>query len=354
MDDFERLASAYAGRSVFHGELHDHTNSGGTSDGQVPMADYKREMLEKHMDFAAILDHRQVRHMYLPEFDRNLFICGTEPGTHITDAKAEKDSLHYNMLFPGTGYVEKFLAMFPQYEFTGDTEGTEGHFKYPKFTHEEFCKVIDAVMNLEGFFVVPHPKQIMVADDPLEYYFRDWTGIEVFYEDLDSQATIDNYKLYTDLLALGKRLFVCSGGDKHEHPQTGALTTIYSNRQYGDAYIPYLRAGDFTAGNAGIRMILCDDNETVRQGGLCSFEGKRLIATASDLHESVLHEDHVYRFCVLDDKGVVCEKTFAPADGCCFISMDVSPDARWYRTELFDQTSDLRIAMGNPVWNSAF
>lgn len=337
------LEEAYAGRKPYHGELHDHTNSGGTSDGAVPLADYKTEMLAKHMDFAAILDHRQVWHMYLPEFDRNLFICGTEPGTSITDAVAEKKSLHYNMLFPGTGYIEKFLEQFPEYEFTG---GIEGHFKYPSFTHEEFGKIIDAVIALGGFFVIPHPKQVMYADDPLQYWFRDWTGLEVFYNDLDCESTRDDYALWVRLLDMDKRIWACAGGDKHEHPDTGALTTIYSDRQYGDAYLPYLKQGDFTAGNAGIRMILGD----VRQGGHCAFAGKRLVVAASDYHETVRFADHKYRLCVMDDRGVVCQCD-ADIDGIACLALDADPSARWYRAEIFDDTTGVRIAVGNPIWN---
>lgn len=351
-NDIKQLEAAYAGRKPYHGELHDHTNSGGTSDGKVPMAQYKEEMPAKKMDFAAILDHRQARHTYLPEFDRDLFICGTEPGTRITDADATENSLHYNMLFPGTGYIEKLVSMFPEYEFTG---GQEGHFVYPSWTHEEFKKIIRAVKDLGGFFVIPHPKQILYADDPLEYYFMDWTGIEVFYKELDSQYTKDNYELYTALLDLGKRVWVCAGGDKHAHPDTGALTTIYSDRQHGDAYLPYLKAGDFTAGNAGVKMIMTgsDTNDAVaRQGGHCIFGGQRLVASAGDLHESVYFHNHIYRFVLMDDQGIVCEQTFT-ADEICYLAADVNKDARWYRTEVFDETRDLRIAMSNPIWNDS-
>ena len=43
------------------------------------------------LDFAAILDHKQVRHMYLPEWDNSIFIGGTEAGatmkTHLPNGE---------------------------------------------------------------------------------------------------------------------------------------------------------------------------------------------------------------------------------------------------------------------------
>ena len=39
----QRLEAAYKGRKVFHGELHDHSNSGGTSDGHCTLDVWKRK-----------------------------------------------------------------------------------------------------------------------------------------------------------------------------------------------------------------------------------------------------------------------------------------------------------------------
>ena len=36
----ETLERLYRGRSVFHGELHDHSASGGTSDGSCPLSEW--------------------------------------------------------------------------------------------------------------------------------------------------------------------------------------------------------------------------------------------------------------------------------------------------------------------------
>ena len=91
------LEKLYEGRKVYHGELHDHSASGGTSDGSCPLSEWPAKMKSLGMDFAAILDHRQVRHMYLPAWEDGLFIPGTEPGTAIEDGKAENNGMHYNI-----------------------------------------------------------------------------------------------------------------------------------------------------------------------------------------------------------------------------------------------------------------
>ena len=81
----KRLLGLYENCRPFHGELHDHSASGGTSDGKCPFAEWPEKMKAIKMDFAAILDHRQIRHLYQPEWEDGLFIPGTEPGTAISD-----------------------------------------------------------------------------------------------------------------------------------------------------------------------------------------------------------------------------------------------------------------------------
>ena len=130
-NEIKKLESLYTGCKAYHGEMHDHSASGGTSDGKYPLSVWVEEMQQLKMDFAAILDHRQVRHMYLPEWKDGLFLGGSEPGTIISDSKAEKKEIHYNMLFTGPAPLEELLAEFPEFEFEG---GPEGHFRYPFFT----------------------------------------------------------------------------------------------------------------------------------------------------------------------------------------------------------------------------
>lgn len=348
--DIEKLESLYANRRVFHGELHDHANTGGTSDGGRTLSHWTGALEGLKMDFAAILDHKQVRHMYLPEWEDGLFLCGTEPGTDILDSQATYKETHYNMLFENPKILEELLAEFPEYEFTG---GPEGHFIYPNFTRERFCQLIDAVKAKGGLFVIPHPKQCMKSDYPMDYWYRDWTGLEVFYKDYrdprpGKEYTAANYALWTTLLAMGKRIWACSGGDWHNVCSDKALTTLYAEQRTNASMIKPLRVGDFTCGGVGIRMCIGD---TVC-GGECQIENQRLVVSVGDLHESLLIKGHTYRVDILDDRGVVQSKELMYNDLAkpVYLAIDTHA-ADFYRVEVFDTTSQYRIAIGNPIWN---
>lgn len=338
----EKLNSLYAGRRVYHGELHDHAATGGTSDGKRTLAEWTAQLETLKMDFAAILDHRQVRHMYLNEWKDGLFIAGTEPGTEIIDADAEVKQMHYNMLFADRGELAKLLSEFPEYQFTG---GIEGHFVYPKFTRERFGQLIDAVFAHGGFFVHPHPMQLMKSDDPCQYVFRDGMGIEVFYNDYDCEHTAANYALWTALLKAGKRVYACAGGDKHMNAGDGALTTIYLTEKNSRGFMEQLRAGDFVCGSAGIRMCIGD---TI-MGGSCKFDGQTLDVCVSDFHASIANPTHKYRADIITDAGVV--NSFAVECGKeTYFTMN-APIAAFCRVEVVDETTGYRIAISNPIWN---
>ena len=341
--DIRSLEKRYEGRTPYHGELHDHSASGGTSDGKVPLSVWKTELAELKMDFAAILDHRQVRHMYTPEWDDTVFLCGSEPGTTITDSGAVKKGLHYNIHVPSPKALEALLDEFPEYRFEG---GREGHFSYPSFTVKRFGELIDAVKEKGGLFVIPHPKQIMVSDDPLDYWFRDYTGIEAFYIGLDTKETEADTALWFDLLRLGKRVWACAGCDLHEHPHDTALTTVYAEEKRNTSLLSVLRTGDLTCGPAGIRMT-CGEAVT---GGHGSFQGKRLIVSAGDFHESVRLPGHSFCLDLYDDRGLVFSAPVSDGETRYF-AVDADPSAAYYRAEVRDETRELRIALGNPIWN---
>ena len=341
--DITWLNELYQGRKAYHGELHDHAATGGTSDGGRSLEHWRGAMEAQHMDVAAIRDHRQVRHMYLPEWEDGLFIGGTEPGTLISDSKAEKQQMHYNMLFENSAPLEDLLAEFAEFEFTG---GPEGHFKYPQFTTERFCELSSAGKARGGFFVYPHPKQLMVSNDPCDYWFQDETGIEVFYSSPEKQYTTDNYALWTALLEKGKRVWACAGGDGHACASDAALTTIYAEEHKNASYLSHLRKGDFTCGSVGVRMCVGD----TKMGGKCSFSGARLVLGVGDFHQSVLNPEHKYRIDLLNDKGIVFSSEISCTEPAYF-AIDTE-DCRFYRAEVFDASRNLRIAIGNPIWNA--
>lgn len=340
--DVVHLNGLYINRRAYHGELHDHAATGGTSDGKYDLLTWRKSMEELNMDFAAILDHKQVRHMYLPEWEDGVFIGGTEPAAHILDSKAEDNLIHYNMVFEGPKPLEELLEKFPEYKFEG---GQEGHFIYAHMNREKFLEIVKTVRELGGFFVHPHPKQLMKCDDPCEYWFGDETGIEVFYRSIEHRFSEENYKLWTDLLALGKRVWACAGGDGHAETSDAALTTIYAEDRKNKFFLTHLREGDFVCGPVGIKMCVGD----TKMGGKCSFGKKRLVLSVADFHNSVHNPDHKYRVDILSDKGIEASQEIT-CESPSYLAIDTE-NCKFYRAEVFDTTRNLRIAIGNPIWN---
>ncbi len=340
------LDALYEERNAYHGELHDHSSSGGTSDGKRCLLHWRSAMEALEIDFATILDHRQVRHMFLPAWDDETFIGGSEPGTRISDLECESNAMHYNMVFASPEPLMELLEEFEEFEYTG---GAEGHFKYPKFTRGRFGKLIDTVKEKGGFFVHPHPKQTMKSECALDYYFRDETGIEVFYYSFDHPHTQENYKLWTALLAQGKRVWACAGGDKHKCATDGSLTTVYAKNKKSSSLLQHIKKGDFTCGGVGIRMCI---GETL-MGGCTEFENKTLSVAIGDFHKRYNEPGHKLRFDLIDETGVVASLPFSCKDPFSF-QFRANPQARFYRVEVFDETRGFRIAIGNPIWNKKF
>ena len=345
--DIKLIEKLYDGRRAFHGEMHNHAATGGTSDGKCTMAQWCRGMEEFELDFVAIVDHRQVRHMYLPEWEDGVFLGGSEPGTGIIDERYTKltvdNEMHYNLITEGPKQLEELLDEFPEYQFEG---GKEGHFIYPTFTKERMRELIAAIKAKGGFFVHPHPKQCGRYTDLMDYFIEEEIGLEVFYGFMTSDATRDNYKLWTLFLEKGKHIWAIAGGDNHADPNAEALTTIYAESRKNKDYLAHLRVGDFVCGPVGIRMCM---GETL-MGSRCKFEGKRLVVSVGDFHKRVNKPDHKFRVDILDNNGVVasfdttCDKTG-------YFALEADVNAKFYRAEVFDVTENVRIGIGNPIWN---
>lgn len=341
--DIDALEKLYEGRRVFFGELHDHASTGGTSDGGRTLDQWLAAMEVLGLDFAAILDHRQVRHMYLPQWKDGVFLGGTEPGTKIADSTADHPFLHYNMIFEGPKPLEELLEKFEEFKFEG---GSEGHFTYPKFTRERFCELISYVNDHGGFFVHPHPKQVMVSNDPLDYWFCDNTGIEVFYNSPESKYSKDDYKLWMELLSLGKRVWACAGGDLHCCASNKCLTSVFAAEKKNGEYLKSLRVGDFVCGGVAMKMCIGD----TAMGSSCSFDGKRLVVGVDSFHESLRDPVHRFKLVIYADKDIVLEKKISCTEK-SYVAIDCDATVKFYRAEVIDTSRDLRIAVGNPIWN---
>lgn len=358
--DLTHLGGLYADRTAFHGELHDHSDSGGTSDGKATLATWKAVMPSVGMEFAAILDHRQALHMYLPQWDDRVFIGGSEAATTIKDRPEGSNRFHYNMVFAEPEGLIDVVTSFSEYQFREWTEedragcGGQMHFDYPKMSSTRFNEVIDKVKENGGLFVIPHPASTneKVPENAMDLYFQDYVGYEVFYgcnmDDSKNEKTEANYGLWTDMLAKGARVWCSAGNDDHFLPQAKCLSTVYSEEGRAQSHITHLRVGDFTAGPVGIRMCIGD---TV-MGSSGSFQNQRLVFSVGDFHQDIALEKYTFRITLMDDRGEVFSREIKGNEIAAF-AMDVDENAKFYRVEVYNVTLDKLTALGNPIWNEA-
>ena len=339
--DFSKLDALYAGRKAYYGDFHCHSASGGNSDGRTTPAEWKEYMKQLHIDFVGLMDHRQVRHMYLDEFDPELFVYGTEPGMTWRDPAL---SHHYVMVVPQPECLLRVLEKFPDvYEFTGGKEGT---FVYKTIEKSRYLEIVQAVLEEGGTVIHPHPKQVMQSDNPEDYFFGDGTALETMYayqQDMYCENTVDNYKLWMELLARGHKIYNTGTTDCHGEPTNEAFNTVYSHEKNGAAYLSYLRKGDLTAGYAGIKMSIDD----TAMGGTAAYApGQTLCIRVDDGHPDRWDENESYRLEVLTDKGLACSMPLTLP----FAAALQVQERNFYRAVVIRESDGAPVAIGNPIW----
>jgi len=163
---------------------------------------------------------------------------------------------------------------------------------------------------------------------------------------MTAQQNQDALKLWTDLLALGRKVYATSGSDSHSMSNVISLTTVWSEKQDAATYLSHVKKGDFTAGPVGIRMCVGD----TPTGGTTSFAGKRLVVSVSEFHSIACMPGHTYRIDLYSDTGLVISQEIS-SSGVSYIALDADPTAKFYRAEVYDVTSNYQVAIGNPIWN---
>lgn len=353
-EDIAQLEALYAGMEAYHGEFHDHASTGGRSDGKVDLATWKINMAGKDMDFATIVDHKQILHMQLTEWDESMFIGGSEAGTKITDLDTESTSLHYNMIFATEAEFDRFLTENDdKFNFRYGVGGESFFFAdyYASYTQEELRALAAAVVEYGGFFTHVHPKgdSYLKSDNPLDYWMGDGTGLEVFcsfWGNMSDRRNIAGYELWVDILNMGKRVYATAGSDSHSLSKTMSLSTVYADQRKASSYLEQFRQGNFTAGPVGIRMSIGD----TATGGTCDFTGKRLVVGVSDFHSLEFYPSTTYRLEIYNENGLVFQKEFTGSDP-VYVALDAE-DCKYYRADVYNVTGDYRFAVGNPIWNT--
>lgn len=361
--DKAKLEALYEGLQPHHGQLHDHANTGPRSDGNYNLSEWRAVMPSVGMEYAAIMDHRQTHHMYLDVWDPATFISGSEAMTYIQDRDERYNKYHYNMIFKDVADMEAFLQQYGQQYQCSEADG-HTVFEYLSMSADQFIEIIQTVLDMGGYFVIPHPCSTApeISSDPMEYYFCDFIGYEVFYYyDKDwptrIRKTKENYKIWTGMLANDKRVYASAGCDQHKLPTNLALSTVYSQEKMDDSYIDQLGKGNYTAGPVGIRMCIGD---TV-MGGTGSFSGQRVVVSVGDFHGDYVNSNHTYRVDVVTDTGVVYSETVVPGET-SYIAFPADGQAKFYRIELHNENLETTavdptftlLALGNPIWNETY
>lgn len=339
--DFTDLDALYGGMAAYHGDYHTHTNSGGISDGKTPLAEFPKQLKALNMDFAAVVDHRQMRHFFQPEWDETMLICGTEPGTRLVGRPERSADLHYCLTYPDKEGLAKTMADHPEFEYTGGIEGT---MRNAPFTPESLTAFGEYVYSIGGLLAHAHPKQMIASNNPLDYYFGDHVPLETVYGDVASYETRMNRDLWVALLQLGKRVRTYGSTDTHAAARCDGQTTLYAKRRHSRDFFEAVRSGNCTAGAVGIQMAI----GKTPMGSVAVYQpGQTLLIRVGDYHDS-WKTDAVYRLNVFTDKGLAYATEFIGAAD-LQVALPVQK-RRFYRVEITCESDGHTAALGNPIW----
>ena len=337
--DFAPLEQLYAGRKLSYCDFHCHSNSGGTSDGKTPLGNYVEDMKKLGVDCAAIVDHKQMRHYFLPEWDEQYMICGSEPSTRL---EGRDSSMDYTMLFPDKTGLAQVMGAFPEFKFTGTWDG---HFIYPRFTVDRFRELGEYIYSIGGLLSHAHPMQLPGSGQPEDYFFSEQIAFETVHGDVNAFATRQNHRIWAGLLQLGKRVRTHGSSDSHGPVSNRGLTTVYTEKHFSTDIFNRIRSGDCTAGGVGIRMCI----GTCPMGGVAEFsEGQQLTLRVEDFHSAHWKPETVYSLKVYTDKGLAYALEF---DGRTPVSLALAVQKRsFYRCEVWNESDSLPVAFSNPIW----
>lgn len=342
--DFSALDAYYQGTSAYRADLHTHSDCGGTSDGGFPLKDWVARMDQLDMDFAAVVDHRQMRGYFLPEWDKDRFLYGTEPGTSVQGLEnCALSVMHYNMLFSHPYGLAMLLANFPEFQFKGDE--LTGNFGYPTFTKERQLELNAYLRSTGGMLVHAHPKILMASDDPLHYYLGEFSYLETLMWSYASHGSNRSYQLWKDLLALGKHVYASSGSDTHSDPTNRCPATAYLQKREAALWHEKMYRGDFAPGAFGIQMMI-DGSPMGSQ--IVYREGMTLTLRVGDPFCHIPTENTAYALRVITDQGLAYEGLFNGKQPQS-LSLGVQK-RRFYRVEIFDCTHGYAVGIGNPIW----
>ena len=333
------LEQLYGNKSPRYCDFHCHSNSGGTSDGKTPLENYIAGMDALGVDCVAIVDHRQMRHYFLPAWDDRRMICGSEPSARL---EGRGSSFDYTMIFPDKTGLAQVMGAFPEFQFTGTWDG---HFGYPKFTPERFLELGEYIYSIGGLLSHAHPMQLPGTGNPGDYFFSEYMAFETVHGDVNAFSTRQNHNLWVKILGLGKRLRTHGSSDSHGPVSNRGLTTVYTEENFSTDIFNTIRSGNCVAGGVGIQMCI---GETPMGSSVPFAEGLRLSVRVADFHAAHWQPDTVYALKVYTEKGLAYAVEF---DGTKPVTLTLPVQQRlFYRCEVVNESDGLPVAYSNPIW----
>ena len=302
----------------------------------------------QQMDFAAIVDHLQMRHFFLPCRDDKYLICGTEPGTIFTDVDKPTyaKKLDYTMIFPDKTGLKNVLDHFPFYGFTGTPE--EGSFPFRTMERGVFQEIAEYVYSIGGLMSHAHPRQMMYSQDPLDYYFGDHVPLETVHVAADNYATRQNRQLWITLLKLGKRVRTHGSSDSHGPVSNRGLTAVYAPAHSARDIFNVIRSGDCTAGGVAIQMSI----DGAGMGSVTDYvPGKTLFVRVAEFHPAHQKENTAFCLRVYTDRGLAYAREFDCRQPQA-LALEVQ-DRLYYRVEITNESDGCLVALSNPIWLEA-
>ena len=351
--EIAQLEALYAGRQVFYGNLHEHSASGDpvndpwkTADGKFGLDQWPSILKNLQLDFVAIVDHRQSKHMRSEYWDETMFLGATETGhSRVSSTDGNTYSMDYNILMNDVDKFEEILKTYPQFNFV------DGCFKRVQRSEAEMDTLQAAIREAGGIAVHVHPRLegYLSSNDPTDYYLGEYTGLEVLYSfgniNMSAPVNQEAYNIWIALLSMGKHVYAFSGADTHAQCNTISTAAVYAEERLNDSYLKHIVNGDFTAGPVGIRMSIGD----ATMGGHTAFDGKRLIIAVGDFHPMEYKTYHRYFLKVYSEAGQVFTQEIDPSQTNYF-AIDTT-DCKFYRAEIYNATEQYIFALGNPIWN---
>ena len=344
--DFSAMNAYYADCNPYYGDLHAHSKCGGTSDGQTPLGEWVAKMDEIGLDFAVIVDHRQMRGYFLSEWSEERFVMGTEPASYLKEMNDPNPAMkvfHYNMVFPHKYGLAMVFANFPEFEFKGDE--LTGRFNYHGFHRDRFLELNDYIRSIGGILSHAHPSSVMASADPLDYYFGEWSYMETLVGAYAEHSSYKSYDLWCKILAAGKHVYASAGSDTHTTVNVNCLSTFYTKKRFHTDFMERIYAGDYAVGGIGLKMMI-DGNP---MGSQIEYkDGMQLNIRVDNFHKSVWHPDTAYELQVWTDEGLAYSSMFNGKHPQA-VSLEVQK-RRFYRVVVWDLTRRYRVCVSNPIW----